>query len=445
MRSPVLSSLSALLVAGCAASLPEGFRALDGRSGAALAPAAEVDAPPATHDLAAADLSLTAVTAEVLAKNQRLVAMRHTLRAMVAMVPQAAATPDPTLELGTAPLAIPTGRGQRLAFRQGFPWPGTLAAKASVALADAQAMEHDVEAMAQAMVAMAHMAYWELAAVAPTRALWHEHHTLIETLRKATLGQLQAGRARPRDVVTAEGELVMAEQMLLDVDRMDKVARARLNTAMQRLPNAPLGNIALPGLPPAPPPLDALLAQVEARAEVKAARARVEARDKGVTAAERMNAPMLGWGVEVSTMGEDWMMWPMLMVMIELPLATARRDAMVDEARARVRSARAEVDALTIELMREVAERHAELEEARARYASYETLVVPTIERRLQSTTASYGTGQDDFDAVMMAATALNQARLGRLTARVDALVAATRLELALGRVFREPAAEVGR
>ncbi|HRE89257.1 MAG TPA: hypothetical protein PK095_08960, partial [Myxococcota bacterium] len=83
----------------------------------------------------------------------------------------------------------------------------------------------------------------------------------------------------------------------------------------------------------------------------------------------------------------------------------------------------------------EVAERRAELVEALARHDNFSRLLVPTLERRLSLLIASYGAGQDDFDAVMMAATALNDARVGELEARVRAFVAATGLELALGRL----------
>lgn len=430
-------------LAACASAVPPEYAAqlarLEAPTGATPEPMTEPGATASPDTVSfdpSAPLPLAAVTHEVLAKNPRLDAMRHTWRAMLAMAPQVSAMPDPTLEVGLAPLAIHTGRGQRLSFRQTLPWPGSRGARAMASLTEASAMEHDLLAMKRELVAMAHMSYWELAAAPLLRALWHKHHALIETLRAATLGRIQANKARPQDAVRAESELVMAEQMLIEVDRMERVAMARLNTAMRREPDAPLGIASLPdALPPSPPPLAELTAT---RAELDAALVRIKARESQVVAVEKMNRPMLGWGVELSTMGDDWMMWPMLMVMVELPLASERRDAMLDEAKANVRVAKSTAEALESELRGEVAERRAELALALARHDNFSRLLVPTLERRLSLLIASYGAGQDDFDAVMMAATALNDARVGELEARVRAFVAATGLELALGRLVRK-------
>jgi outer membrane protein TolC len=191
--------------------------------------------------------------------------------------------------------------------------------------------------------------------------------------------------------------------------------------------------VSLPeALPPPPPPLSELIAD---RAEVHAALTRAKARASQVGAVEAMNKPMLGFGVELATMSDDWMMWPMLMFMVELPLASERRDAMLDEARATALAASANAEALSLEVRREVAERRAELEQALARHQSFATLLVPTQARRLDLALASFAAGQGDFDAVMMAATARNEARLGMLEAKVAALTAATGLDLALGRL----------
>lgn len=428
-REPLQVVLVSVLAA-CASVVPPEYAAQLARLEERTV-ASEPDPAPGLDP--SAPLELMAVTREVLAKNPRLDAMRHTWRAMLAMAPQVSAMPDPTLEVGLAPLAIHTGRGQRLSFRQTLPWPGSRGARAMASLTEASAMEHDLLAMKRELVAMAHMAYWELAAAPLLRALWHKHHALIETLREATLGRIQSNKARPQDAVRAESELVMAEQMLIELDRMERVATARLNTVMRRAPDSPLGVAALPDtLPPTPPPLAELSAT---RAELDAALMRVKAKESQVQAVEKMNRPMLGWGVELSTMGDDWMMWPMLMFMVELPLATERRDAMLDEAKANVRVARSNAEALSSELRGEVAERRFEVLEALARHDNFAKLLVPTLERRLSLTVASYGAGQDDFDAVMMAATALNDARVGELEAKVRAFVAATGLELALGRL----------
>ncbi|HRE89259.1 MAG TPA: hypothetical protein PK095_08970, partial [Myxococcota bacterium] len=124
-------------LAACASAVPPEYAAqlarLEAPTGATPEPMTETGATASPDTVSfdpSAPLLLSAVTHEVLAKNPRLDAMRHTWRAMLAMAPQVSAMPDPTLEVGLAPLAIHTGRGQRLSFRQTLPWPGSRGARA---------------------------------------------------------------------------------------------------------------------------------------------------------------------------------------------------------------------------------------------------------------------------------------------------------------------------
>ncbi len=434
-----LLAVAAMLSASCASTRDDtAWRALESRTEATLRTDAGTASGLATGDPEpVGPLTVEQVTTAVVTNNRRIEAMRDTLRAMVHMGPQVMSMPDPTLEVGIAPLVVHTGRGQRVSYRQPLPWPGTLGARGRVALEDALAMEQDLETMQRMLVAMAHMSYWELGAIAELCALWHEHHQLVETLRQGLLGRFSAGRSRPQDVMRAEAELIMADQQILVVDRMERQAQARLNVLMHRPPEAPLGTATWPAsVPPAPPELATLHAHAKTnRPELAAAEARVRSRAAAIESTERMNKPMLGFGVEVSTMADDWMMWPMLMFMVELPLATTRRDAMEDEARARHRQEQHTRDALERELEGEVSERHADLVEALASHLTITTRLLPALDQRLAFSVAAYGAGQEDFDAVIMAATALTEARLERVETKLRALSAATQLDLAIGRL----------
>jgi|GEM_PF-4890157 len=400
-----------------------------------------IDASPVavgeTSDPVAQPGPLTAawLTEQVLARNPRLDVMRFALRAMLATIPQQTAVPDPTLEIGLAPLSLNNGRGQRLALRQIIPWTATLEARGRSALESARAMERDLDATRRVLVASAHMQLWELGATAHRKLLLGEHHQLVRTLREGAIGRFASGRARPQDALRAESELIMADLMLYEIERMNRQATARINALMHQPPDHPLGETPWPvTLPPSPPPLNTLIALARAqRPEVAAADHRARQMEYDVTAAEAMGRPMLGWGFEVSTMSPDWMMWPMIMFMVELPFASDKRRAMVDEAMASARAARSEQEVVDAELSQEVALRHAELVEALATSHAYDGRVLPTLEQRLSLTMASYGAGQEDFDAVLMAAMAMNNARLERVDVQLRAFIAATALELAVG------------
>lgn len=402
-------------------------------------PAPSVDVPGLE---AGASVSWSTLTRAVLDRNPRLESMRAAWRAMLERTPQVVASPDPSLELGLAPLALPTGRGQRIAWRQPLAWATTLDARGEVVLAEAEALAKDREAMARMLVAAAHESMVELGAVARLRILYHAHHQLMDTLRRGVLAMVAAGRGMPEDAVMAEAEILMAERELVDLGRMEATARARLNALLHRPPDAVLGLVTLPeALPPAPPPLSELVAEARrARPELAAEAARVRARQAELAVADTMGRPMFGIGAELSTMGDDWMMWPMLMVMIELPLATGKRDAMRDEARAMIAMQRWEAEAVAVDIEAEVATRRAELEAALAALARTTDALIPTLERRLELVQASYAAARQDFDKVMLAANALLTARLEQVAYQRDAHLAAIGLEVALGRlVGRSP------
>lgn len=382
-------------------------------------------------------VSWGAVTAAVLARSPRIEAMRAAWRAAIERAPQVSASPDPTLEIGIAPLSLPTGRGQRVSWRQPLAWGATLDARAEAALFEAEALGHDRRAMQRELVAMAHEALVELGAAVELRALYRAHHELVDTLRRGALARMSTGRGAPEDVVRAEAELVMVDLRLHEVDRMERVASARLNALVHRDVEAPIGRVLLPSaLPPSPPELARLLDEARlGRPELQAAAARVKARLRDETAADTMGRAMFGLGAELSTMSDDAMMWPMLMVMIELPLARDKRAAMRDEARAMAAMARAEEDATRDDVASEVATRRAALVAALASHETLERTLLPLLVQRQDLVLAGYGSNRADFDAVVMAASALLDARIERLAWRREAHMAAIALERALGRL----------
>ena len=382
------------------------------------------------------------ITELVLARNPRLESMRAAWRAMLERMPQVVASPDPSLELGIAPLALPTGRALRIAWRQPRAWAATLDARGEVVLAEAEGLAKDREAMARMLVAAANEALVELGTASALRARYHEHHQLMDTLRRGVLAMVAAGRGMPEDAVMAEAEVLMADRELIDVTRMERIALARVNALLHRPATAALGAVTLPAtLPPTPPPLSELVAEARrARPELAAQAARIRAREAELGVADTMGRPMFGVGAELSTMGDDWMMWPMLMVMIELPLATGKRDAMRDEARAMIAMQRYEAEAVGSDIEAEVAMRRAELEAALQALEQTRTALLPTLERRIQLVQASYAANRQDFGEVVRAANALLTARLELVVYEREAHLSAIGLEVALGRLVGLPA-----
>jgi len=390
------------------------------------------------------EIDAAGAVALVLARNPQLDAMRAAWGAMQAEVKVARARPDPTLEVGISPLSLPTGRGQKVGLSWPLSWPGLVDARGRAALGEAIAGGHEVEALRVELAKMAAELVWEVGLSQALDGLWHEHHQLLETLRQGALARVSTGRGAPEDAVRADAELAMAERDRIEARRMGEIAKAQLNALMHRAPDAPLKVAELPkGLPPSPPELASLLEVARTRRpELMAARARVEGAVAGVRAAEKETRPMMAVGVEVSTMPDDAMMWPMLTFMVGLPFDGARRDAEVEAARARVDEGRARVLALEDAVAGEVARRRGELALALEQLAVTDGALLPARKKTLELAMAGYGAGRKEFELVVMAAGELLTARIERARLSAQACVAATRLEAALGAVGVEGGAE---
>jgi outer membrane protein TolC len=376
----------------------------------------------------------------VLARNPRLDAMRAAWAAMQAEVTVARALPEPTLEVGISPLSLPSGRGQKVGLSWPLSWPGLVDARGRAALGAAVAGGHEVAALRIELGKMAAELVWEVGLAQAVEGLWHEHHRVLETLRQGALARFSTGRGAPEDAVRADAELAMAERDVMEARRMGEIAKGQLNALMHRAPDAPLVVAPLPtALPPSPPELAVALEMARARRpELSAARARVDGLLAGVQAAEKETRPMMAIGVEVSTMPDDAMMWPMLTFMVGLPLDGARRDAEVEAAKARVDAARGEARALEDSVAGEVARWRSELVLALELLGVTDGALVPARLKTLDLAMAGYAAGRKDFELVVMAASELLEARIGRVRLVAQAYAAATRLEAALGAAVRE-------
>ncbi len=386
------------------------------------------------------------VTRAVLLRHPRLGEMQATARAMLAQFPVVTASPNPSVEVGIGPLSLPTGRGQRLSLRQPFSWTGRLEARGASVLAEVEAMVQDREAMAQMLVASAHEALVELAVSGRMRAIFSEHHQLMETWRRAVLARVSAGQGKPEDAVMAESEVVMADRELIRLDAMATRARAMLAVLMHESLRDKTWEAELGALPPRPPDLSVLISEAHAkRPELMAASARIAAREEDEKVAASMGKPMVSVGVEVSTMAEDPMMWPMLMVMVEFPWSSSRRQAMQDEARAMTEASRFSKLAKADEIESEVALRRSMLEAALDGLKITRESLRPTLVRRLELVRASFASGRGEFEDVITAQKALLEADIEGLELEREAHMAAIGLEFALGRLVRGGLNEGGR
>ena len=127
-------------------------------------------------------LDRVAFVRAVLARNPSVESARAAFRAALAAYREAGALPDPMVEYAFAPLSIGSGNvsyGQVVTLSQRFPWPGKLALEGAVALAEAEAVREQYDAVRQRLALTASALYDQYYAVGRSLVLNDEATLMV--------------------------------------------------------------------------------------------------------------------------------------------------------------------------------------------------------------------------------------------------------------------------
>jgi len=428
--------LFAPLLASCAGpSLTTRHQALE-EAWSRSAPARSAgDDPFAGH----ATLDRQLLVAAVLARNPSIEAARWAWRAALARYPQEISLDDPMLEYSLAPASIGSSEvdtGQRVALSQALPFPGKLTLRGEIALAEAEAVARDHDAVRLRLATLASLLFDEAYLIDRKLAVNDAHRALLAELREIAVARYEAGSGAQQDPL--EAELEHAELLHRDVAlRADRrITYEQLNALLHRSAELPLPAPAATLEPRAPEegPRDALLARALAeRPELRAAEARVRAREAAVDLARREFLPDLRVMGAYDTIWQENDLQPMLGLELNLPLRRTRRAAALDEAKAALEQARStraglddQVRFSTLRALERLAEAHHALE-------IFEDRMLPAAQDRVASARVAFETGQSDFSTLIDAERSLRNAELGHEEARVEVSRRHAELTRALG------------
>ena len=384
-----------------------------------------------------ATLDRQVFVAAVLARNPSIEAARWAWRAALARYPQETSLDDPVLGYSLAPASVGSSRvdtGQRVELSQALPFPGKLALRGEIALADAEAAASDHDAVRLRLATVASLLFDELYLIERKLAVNGAHRELLAQLREIAIARYEAGSGAQQDPL--EAELEEAELLHRDVTlRADRrIAQEQANVLLHRA-------LALPLPPPpaaleSPPPVgdrDALVARALAdRPDLRAAEARVRAREAAVSLARREYLPDFRLTGAYDTFWEESELKPMVGLELNVPLRRARRAAALDEAEASLEAARKTHAGLDDQVRFSVERTLERLSEAHHGLEIFQDHMLPAARDRVESARASFETGQSDFSTVIDAERGLRDAELGY----EEALVEVSRLHAELARAL---------
>jgi outer membrane protein TolC len=329
-------------------------------------------------------------------------------QAASARYPQVTALDDPMLAATFGPETIhPDDRSVEFASRvevsQKLPWPGKRQLRGESALAEAGAAANSIDDMRLQLIESAKNAFYDYYLAG--RALAVNEETL-DRLREFRSAAEALYRTPPKErkvswqeVTQADVEIGRQQERLLTLERLRRVAIARLNTLMHRDPD-----LSLP-LPPKdigePMPL---LEPKSLRAEALARRPDLQALASHI-AAEQASLdlaykefypdfePFFMYDRFMGNASANRDLATMLGVKLNLPLWQSRRRGAVAEAEARLAQRRAELDTLSDRIDLQIHEAYELVRESEQVLLKLRNEILPAAEQNLKAARADYPTG----------------------------------------------------
>jgi outer membrane protein, heavy metal efflux system len=375
-------------------------------------------------------------------RSPELLELRQRARARASRADVEAALPAPRLkyEQWHVPLARPYALDEAMmimvGLEQEIPAPGSRAARADAATAEARAGAADAGARELELIRRCKRTFVEYQQVRREIALHQEHLGLARGLIDATRSLYASGRGTQQDVLMAELQATRLHADIVALVQHERSLRALLNSLMVRDPGAPLGEP--PPLAPKAVAIDRARlekAQESRRPELVASARRLDRARAEQRAAEREST----WPSFM--VGADWMLAPEdehahgygLMVSMDLPWLSGRgraaERAAVEEARAETQAS----DSTRIALRYELAEAAAHVEAAAETLKTIEEELLPEAERAWKAARNVFGTAQGNAVALLGTLDAYLQIRLEHARAQAELASSIADVERAVG------------
>jgi len=333
------------------------------------------------------------------------------------VIPQATAYQDPRV---TFRYRGPT-RSSSVEVTQAIPFPGKLTAQGQAALAKARAGRLDYEELQNALAALATGGLYGVYLRRRELKVLEENLTLLDRFVEIARALFGAGKASQQDVLKAEVERSTLKAQAAVAARRVDVALAGLNALLDRPPGSALGPVAEPKIPKArfdrP---DLYVRALERRPELLAAIERAYGADAELRRARLEYLPdfVVGAGYDRNRRIPDD--GATAMVGVRVPFWLGRIGAAVDEAEARSRRRRNEIESVRNRVLLEVKTAAALADAAAQEAAILDGETVPQARQAIEVAEAEYQAGRIEFLSLVDAERLLLQADLARYRALAE-------------------------
>jgi outer membrane protein, heavy metal efflux system len=289
-----------------------------------------------------------------------------------------------------------------LEMRQKFPWFGERKARGWAAQQEAAAAWHDVDEARLKLSLIAQTAFFDYYLAHRQSELNEQNVSLMRQYRETAQTKYRANQVTQQDVLQADLDLAELDRRSLELRRMARVAKARINTLLLQYPDAPL-----------PPPAqlevhltddDPALLQhlaITQRPDLAALAHQIEVEQAKLTLAYKQFHP------DVELFGRYDTFWQpastqgdlrgQVGVSMNLPVYRHKLHAAVNEAQFRVNQRRAEYEQRITDIRYEVQAAYEQVQESRQVIELYTSKLLPAAEQNVAAARSNYEVNKSTF------------------------------------------------
>ncbi len=196
-----------------------------------------------------APLDLKWLIQEAMEHNPEIIASQKRINAAKAKISQARSLDDPSIRAGSYdmsnnPINI-NGQTemlqQRYSISQKIPFPGKLRLRSEIATEETNIIGKDSETKIQEIIALVKSAFYELYYTNCAIDITEENRDLLRKFARIAETKYSVGKATQRDALAAQVELSTLANNLIVLNKERESIIARLNSLLDRTPQAPLG------------------------------------------------------------------------------------------------------------------------------------------------------------------------------------------------------------
>ena len=378
--------------------------------------------------------------------NPRIQAAKEKWRAKVEKYRTTKAYPEPQLMATYFPEPIETRLGPQdwnVNLSQMIPFPGKLSKAGDVVEADAKIARLNLDKTVRDVVVSIRESFYELLYIQKAKTIAHEQIKLLDHLRKVAETAFARDKAAFLDVVKAQSQSGQLRYDALLLRDLEHTETTRLNSLLNRPPNAPFGSLQEPVLPNITIEVDQIYKlAVEQQEEIRMAGLRVEKADSKKDLAAFQSLPDFKVGLFYASIGDPDVQTPPnnagddavgIQLGVTIPIWFGKNKGRVEEAGAELRAAEAEKEARINDSYAKIRAVYFRLENARRIIKLYRDDLLPQAAKAMETAETWFQEGESSFSDLVEAQSVWYNFQLALARARADYGKYLARLERLVG------------